>query len=138
LIGEIAVVGNRRVFENAKVFVFEKPGLWRSAREEDSPYFHLVKGRISEAKGDLNGDGQEDIAFLLTSDRGGSGTFYYVQLVPLRTRARSKSTPVDHPGWSPRRSGPPATLYGGIGRLLQCPPSSFERQSYHCPGSSDP
>ncbi|MEK7525492.1 MAG: hypothetical protein AAB561_00535, partial [Patescibacteria group bacterium] len=27
---------------------------------------------------DLNGDGREDVAFLLTQDNGGSGTFYYV------------------------------------------------------------
>lgn len=32
----------------------------------------------NEAKGDFNGDGTEDIAFLLTSDSGGSGTFYYL------------------------------------------------------------
>ncbi|MDP3207563.1 MAG: hypothetical protein Q8M65_00300 [Rhodoglobus sp.] len=38
----------------------------------------------NEAKGDLNGDGNEDIAFLLTQDGGGSGTFFYV-VVALRT-----------------------------------------------------
>ena len=32
----------------------------------------------NEAKGDFNGDGKEDVAFLLTQDTGGSGTFYYV------------------------------------------------------------
>ncbi|MFZ1987532.1 MAG: hypothetical protein WAV21_00660 [Minisyncoccia bacterium] len=32
----------------------------------------------NEAKGDLNGDGKEDIAFLLTQSGGGSGTFFYV------------------------------------------------------------
>ncbi|PIT92069.1 MAG: hypothetical protein COU08_04415 [Candidatus Harrisonbacteria bacterium CG10_big_fil_rev_8_21_14_0_10_42_17] len=32
----------------------------------------------NEAEGDLNGDGVSDIAFLLTQDGGGSGTFYYV------------------------------------------------------------
>jgi hypothetical protein len=32
----------------------------------------------NEAEGDLNGDGVSDIAFLLTQDSGGSGTFYYV------------------------------------------------------------
>lgn len=31
----------------------------------------------NEAEGDLNEDGVSDIAFLLTQDRGGSGTFYY-------------------------------------------------------------
>ncbi len=31
----------------------------------------------NELKTDLNGDGREDIAFVLTQDTGGSGTFYY-------------------------------------------------------------
>ena len=31
-----------------------------------------------EVTGDLNGDGREDIAFLLTQEPGGSGTFFYV------------------------------------------------------------
>jgi heat shock protein HslJ len=32
----------------------------------------------NEARGDLNGDGREDLAFLLTQEPGGSGTFFYV------------------------------------------------------------
>lgn len=32
----------------------------------------------NEASGDLNADGVSDVAFLLTQDSGGSGTFYYV------------------------------------------------------------
>lgn len=32
----------------------------------------------SEFHKDLNGDGHDDVALLLTQDRGGSGTFYYV------------------------------------------------------------
>jgi hypothetical protein len=31
-----------------------------------------------EADGDLNGDGLEDLAFWISHDAGGSGTFYYV------------------------------------------------------------
>ena len=31
-----------------------------------------------EAQGDLNGDGLEDLAFWISQDPGGSGTFYYV------------------------------------------------------------
>ena len=31
----------------------------------------------NELKTDLDGDGHEDIAFILTQDRGGSGTFFY-------------------------------------------------------------
>lgn len=32
----------------------------------------------NEAVGDLNGDGQADVVFILTQNSGGSGTFYYV------------------------------------------------------------
>lgn len=38
----------------------------------------------NEATGDLNGDGVPDVAFLLTQNSGGSGTFYYV-VVALKT-----------------------------------------------------
>lgn len=31
----------------------------------------------NELKADLNGDGREDVAFVLTQNTGGSGTFYY-------------------------------------------------------------
>jgi len=32
----------------------------------------------NEAKADFNGDGKDDVAFILTQDGGGSGTFFYV------------------------------------------------------------
>lgn len=32
----------------------------------------------NEVRGDFDGDGDEDIAFLITASSGGSGTFYYV------------------------------------------------------------
>lgn len=32
----------------------------------------------NEATGDLNGDGKNDVAFILTQDSGGSGIFYYI------------------------------------------------------------
>ncbi len=32
----------------------------------------------NETRGDLNGDGKEDVAFILTRNLGGSGTFYYL------------------------------------------------------------
>jgi hypothetical protein len=45
----------------------------------------------NEAKGDLNGDGMEDQAFLVTQSTGGSGTFYYV-VVALKTSDGYKTT----------------------------------------------
>lgn len=45
----------------------------------------------NEAKGDLNGDGLEDRAFLVTQSTGGSGTFYYV-VVALKTNDGYKTT----------------------------------------------
>jgi heat shock protein HslJ len=38
----------------------------------------------NEAFGDLNGDGKEDVAFVLTQNPGGSGTFFYI-VAALRT-----------------------------------------------------
>lgn len=38
----------------------------------------VVKYFGNEAKGDLNGDGVPDMAFLITQESGGSGTFFYV------------------------------------------------------------
>ncbi|MDD5738476.1 MAG: hypothetical protein PHY72_00905 [Candidatus Pacebacteria bacterium] len=38
----------------------------------------------NEVKGDFNGDGLSDVAFLLTQNSGGSGTFYYI-VVALKT-----------------------------------------------------
>jgi len=32
----------------------------------------------NEVKGDFNGDGKEDVAFLLMQNNGGSGTFFYI------------------------------------------------------------
>ncbi len=38
----------------------------------------------NDATGDLNGDGQADVAFIITQNSGGSGTFFYV-VVALKT-----------------------------------------------------
>lgn len=40
----------------------------------------------NEATGDLNGDGMDDVAFLLVQDGGGSGSFFYV-VAALKTSA---------------------------------------------------
>ncbi len=45
----------------------------------------------NEAKGDLNGDGLDDVAFLISQDTGGSGLFYYV-VVALKTSAGYRTT----------------------------------------------
>lgn len=45
----------------------------------------------NEVTGDLNGDGMPDIAFLLTQNTGGSGTFYYV-VVALATSTGYEGT----------------------------------------------
>lgn len=45
----------------------------------------------NEASGDLNGDGLNDIAFLITQSTGGSGLFYYV-VVALNSSNGYKTT----------------------------------------------
>lgn len=50
----------------------EFPAAPRSASKVMIQYFG------NEAFGDLNGDGVDDVAFILTRQSGGSGTFYYV------------------------------------------------------------
>ena len=45
----------------------------------------------NEAVGDLNSDGQADVAFILTQDSGGSGTFYYV-VAALKTASGYQGT----------------------------------------------
>ncbi|MCX6797788.1 MAG: hypothetical protein NTX66_01020, partial [Candidatus Falkowbacteria bacterium] len=41
----------------------------------------------NEAKGDLNKDGQEDVAFILTQDTGGSGIFYYIAVALAKDKS---------------------------------------------------
>jgi len=56
----------------------ETPATPGSASKVVTQYFG------NQATGDLNGDGVADIAFLLTQDPGGTGTFFYV-VVALKT-----------------------------------------------------
>jgi heat shock protein HslJ len=51
--------------------VAEEPAAPGSAARIVTRYFG------NEVRGDLNGDGREDVVFLLTQESGGSGTFYY-------------------------------------------------------------
>jgi hypothetical protein len=55
-----------------KAGISESEAVSGSASKVTTKYFG------NEAKGDFNGDGKEDIVFLLTRNSGGSGTFYYV------------------------------------------------------------
>ena len=58
--------------------VAQTPAAPGSASQVTTTYFG------NEATGDLNGDGMPDVAFILTQNSGGSGTFYYV-VVALKT-----------------------------------------------------
>ncbi len=50
----------------------------------DSGLYVVTKYFGNEATGDLNGDGMPDVAFIITQNGGGSGTFYYA-VVALKT-----------------------------------------------------
>ena len=56
----------------------ETPATTGSADMVDTEYFG------NDATGDLNGDGMDDVAFIVTQDPGGTGTFFYV-VVALKT-----------------------------------------------------
>jgi len=55
------------------------------------PELNSAKYFGNEARGDLNGDGLEDVAFLVTENGVGSGIFYYV-IVALQTPTGYKRT----------------------------------------------
>lgn len=65
---EFLIEGQRIKLENGVAETEIAPG---SASKITTRYFG------NEIKTDLNGDGQEDVAFLLTQELGGSGTFFY-------------------------------------------------------------
>ncbi len=91
----------------------------------------------NEAKGDLNGDGREDVVLLLTRTMGGSGTFYYVA-VALATdggyvgseayligdRIAPQSTNIDRNGvilvnYADRKQGQPFSVPPSEGKTLR-------------------
>lgn len=91
----------------------------------------------NEVKKDLNGDGREDVAFLLTQDEGGSGVFFYVvgalntengyigsDAVLLGDRIAPQTTE-SGPGnsivvnYGVRASGEPMTTQPSIGKTLR-------------------
>lgn len=65
---EFMIDGNRVKLTNGVAQTEAAPG---SASKVTTRYFG------NEVKTDLNGDGREDVAFILTQEGGGSGTFYY-------------------------------------------------------------
>lgn len=91
----------------------------------------------NEGRGDLNGDGLEDLAFLVTQSPGGSGTFYYV-VVALQTadgyqttnafligdRIAPQSTEIHsdakelHVNFAERKAGEPMTTQPSVGAVL--------------------
>ena len=65
---EYVIEGNRVKLENGVNEMASAPG---SASKTITRYFG------NELRTDLNGDGREDIVFLITQEQGGSGTFFY-------------------------------------------------------------
>ncbi|MCX6795173.1 MAG: DUF333 domain-containing protein [Candidatus Falkowbacteria bacterium] len=64
------------VLEGQKVVL--KNGVNESTAAPDSVTKIVTKYFGGESLGDLNGDGQNDVALILTQQGGGSGTFYYL------------------------------------------------------------
>lgn len=90
----------------------------------------------NEAKGDLNGDGIPDLAFLLTQETGGSGTFFYLvgaiqtenntwngthavfigdRIAPQTTEIRNGQVIVNY---ADRAPGEPMTTQPSVGKSL--------------------
>ena len=90
----------------------------------------------NEARGDLNGDGREDVAFLLTQEPGGSGTFFYAvaaldlpnglagsEAVLLGDRIAPQTTQVRDDGvivvtYADRATGAPFTTPPSVGKTI--------------------
>ena len=66
---EYVIEGQRVKLNNGYAEIESAPG---SASKIKINYFG------NELKTDLNGDGREDVAFLITEETGGSGVFFYV------------------------------------------------------------
>lgn len=48
----------------------------------------------NEAKGDLDADGMDDSAFIITKDEGGSGTFYYIGVAFKTSTGHLRTNPI--------------------------------------------
>jgi len=74
---EFVIEGQRVTLENGVAETEAAPG---SASKILTRYFG------NELKTDLDGDGREDVAFILTQEQGGSGTFFYA-VAALNTKS---------------------------------------------------
>jgi hypothetical protein len=90
----------------------------------------------NEAQGDLNGDGLEDVAFLITQNTGGSGIFFYAvvalkttdgykttnafligdRIAPQSTEIKSDSREL-HVNYAERKPGEPMTAQPSVGAV---------------------
>ena len=102
-----------------------------------SSSYETVRYFGNEAVGDLNGDGLEDIAFLVTSDSGGTGVFYYAvvaiknakgytntnafligdRIAPQSTEIHSDSREL-HVNFAIRKEGEPMSTPPSVGAVL--------------------
>jgi hypothetical protein len=120
--------GENIILVNGMAEITTTPG---SATKTKVTYFG------NEATADLDGDGAEDVAYLITSDNGGSGTFYYA-IVALKKadgyehtnpffigdRIAPQSTYIPqgtrelHINYAERRDGEPMTTPPSSGAVL--------------------
>lgn len=83
--------GKNSTFKINGTTVTLKNGLSQTAIAPGSASKITTKYFGNEAVGDLNGDKQNDVAFLVTQDTGGSGLFYYA-VVAIKTATGFKTT----------------------------------------------
>lgn len=112
-----------------------KNGKYETYSAPDSVSKSITTYFGNEASGDLNGDGLDDIAFLITQSTGGSGLFYYVvvalnnpngykttnaffigdRIAPQSTEIKSGEL---HVNFAERRKGEPMTSQPDQGAVL--------------------
>lgn len=110
-------------------------GKYETYSAPDSASKNITTYFGNEASGDLNGDGLNDIAFLITQSTGGSGLFYYVvvalnspngykttnaffigdRIAPQSTEIKSGEL---HVNFAERRKGEPMTSQPDQGAVL--------------------
>jgi len=71
--------------------VFLKNGIEEKEIFPNSATKKITRYFGNEARGDFNGDGLEDIAFVITQSTGGTGFFYYI-VVALQTESGYRGT----------------------------------------------